>query len=69
MMLSPCRQGPAGCRVAEQHRSSAPGLRWWRDAWGSVHDAWRPDIVMEIISIHMQISASVVVEVSSCVIT
>jgi len=24
MMLSPCSQGPAGCRVAEQHWNAAP---------------------------------------------
>jgi len=24
MMLSPCSQGPAGCRVAEQHWNSVP---------------------------------------------
>ena len=27
MMLSPCSQRPAGCRVAEQHWNAAPALK------------------------------------------
>ena len=28
MMLSPCSQGPAGCRVAEQHWNAAPAPKF-----------------------------------------
>jgi len=33
MMLSPCSQGPAGCRVAEQHWNAVPTsteTRWYK---------------------------------------